>query len=71
MVFKELYQELRSEVPVQERTKSLYIEADSEREVREKLIDGNYDINVEFIQALDEVRLEFEKQSDNFALENV
>jgi DNA-dependent RNA polymerase auxiliary subunit epsilon len=71
MIFKVLYQELPNEVPVRERTKSLYIEADSEREVRQKLVNGNYGINVEFIQALDEVHLEFEKQSDNFVLENV
>ncbi len=29
MIFKVLYQELEDEVPVRERTKSLYIEAES------------------------------------------
>lgn len=71
MIFKILYQELPNEVPVRERTKSLYVEADSEREVRQKLVDGNYKINVEFIQALDETHLAFEKQSENFILEKV
>lgn len=34
MIFKVLYQEVPDEVPVRERTKSLYIEAESVREVR-------------------------------------
>ncbi|HLR40500.1 MAG TPA: DNA-directed RNA polymerase subunit epsilon [Virgibacillus sp.] len=71
MIFKVLYQALPNEVPVRERTKSLYMEAESVREVRQKLIDRDYNINVEFIQALDEVHLAFEKQSEDFVLENV
>lgn len=71
MIFKILYQELPDEVPVRERTKSMYVEANSEREVRQKLVDRKYNINVEFIQALDEAHLNFEKQSQNFTVENV
>ena len=69
MIYKVLYQELADEAPVRERTQSLYIEADSVREVREKLQDRNY--NVEYIQELDEAHLEYEKQSDNFKVENI
>lgn len=64
MFYKVLYQELPYEVPVRERTKSLYFEADSERIVRKKLSDRN--INIEFIQQLDDAHLDYEKQSDNF-----
>lgn len=69
MIYKVLYQELASEVPVREQTRSLYIEADSVREVRQKLNDRNY--NIEYIQELDEAHLNYEKQSENFKLENV
>ncbi|WP_106497769.1 DNA-dependent RNA polymerase subunit epsilon [Lentibacillus sp. Marseille-P4043] len=69
MIFKVLYQENPSEIPVRERTKSLYIEAETEREVRDKLIDRK--LNIEFIQALDDAHLEYEKQSDLFKVETV
>jgi len=69
MIYKVLYQESSDIAPVRERTKSLYLEAESEREVRQKL--SNRNINVEFIQALDDVHLEYEKKSENFAIESV
>lgn len=69
MIFKVLYQDLPNEAPVRERTKSLYVEADSKREVRKKLFDKSF--NIEFIQALDEAHLSYEKQSDHYKLENV
>jgi len=69
MIFKVLYQDLPNEVPVRERTKSLYIKASSVRDVRKKLIDRNY--NIEYIQALDEAHLNHEKQSTTFMMEKV
>jgi len=69
MIFKVLYQDLQNEAPVRERTKSIYVEADSIREVREKLSDRNY--NIEFIQELDKAHLTYEKQAENFIVENV
>lgn len=69
MIFKVLYQESIDLAPVRERTKSLYVEAESEREVRQKL--SNRNINIEFIQILDEVHLEYEKQSEAFEIESV
>jgi len=69
MIFKVFFQEIKTEVPVRERTKTIYVEAESEREVRKKLADRNY--NIEFIQKLDEAHLENEKHSENFVLENV
>ncbi|SET29068.1 DNA-dependent RNA polymerase auxiliary subunit epsilon [Oceanobacillus limi] len=69
MIFKVLYQESAYQVPVRERTKSLYIEAESKEEVRKKLSDRNY--NIEFIQVLDEAHLEYEKQSETFTTESV
>ncbi|WP_028782616.1 DNA-dependent RNA polymerase subunit epsilon [Thalassobacillus devorans] len=69
MVYKVLYQELPDEVPVRERTKAMYVEAETERRVREQLSDRG--INIEFIQELDEEHLNYEQQTkDNFEVEN-
>lgn len=69
MIFKVLYQDLSTEVPVRERTKTLYIKADSVKDVRRKLIGRNH--NIEFIQVLNDAHLEYEKQSESFILEKV
>ncbi len=69
MIFKVLYQESPEEYPVRERTKSLFVEAESQREVRKKIVD--YTINVEFIQPLHEEHLKYEQQSDEFKVEEV
>lgn len=67
MIFKVFYQDSIMEAPVRERTNSLYIEADSERDVRKKLEERDY--NIEFIQALSDEFLEYEKQSEQFEVE--
>ncbi|MCA1023435.1 DUF1447 family protein [Halobacillus litoralis] len=67
MIFKVLYQELDTEVPVRERTDSMYLEAETERQVREKL--KNAGLNIEYIQVLDEDHLAYEQQSEDFKLE--
>ena len=69
MIFKVLYQENPDIASVRERTKSLYVEAESVREVREKLADRN--INIEFIQPLSDVHLAYEKKSEDFQVESV
>ncbi|CQR47839.1 hypothetical protein BN1058_02170 [Paraliobacillus sp. PM-2] len=68
MIFKVLYQTIPNEIPVRERTTSLYYEADSERQVRKELAAKN--VNIEFIQPLDGAHLAYEKQSENFKVEN-
>lgn len=69
MIYKVYYQENANEIPVRENTKSLYLEATSEREVREKLKDRNY--NIEFIQLLEGNYLKYEQASPNFVLEEI
>ena len=69
MIYKILYQESAEEVPVRERTKSLYLKANSIREARKILED--YPYNIEYIKELDEAHLQFEKKSESFTLENV
>lgn len=66
MIFKVFYQENANEVPVREKTKTLYMEAQSERDVRQKLKERNF--NIEYIQPLEGAHLEYEKQSPNFSV---
>ena len=51
-----------------QNTKTVYVEANSDREVRAYLQDRNY--NIELIQLLEGNYLEYEKNSPNFRLEN-
>lgn len=67
MIFKVYYQENELEIPVREKTKTLYIEADSVRAVRHILKDRP--INIEYVQLIEGPYLEYEKQSANFALQ--
>ena len=68
MIYKVYYQENKFEIPVRENTKSVYVEASSEREVRAYLKDRNY--NIEFVQLLEGNYLEYEKNSPDFKVEN-
>lgn len=68
MIYKVYYQENVNEIPVRENTKTLYLEASSEREVRRYLKDRNY--NIELVQLLEGNYLEYEQASPNFRLEN-
>lgn len=69
MIFKVYYQDSKTEMPVRENTKVLFVEAGSELEVRRHLKDRQ--INIEFIQLLEGPYLEYEKNSPNFKLETV
>ncbi|MBO8176348.1 DNA-dependent RNA polymerase subunit epsilon [Aeribacillus pallidus] len=64
MIFKVYYQENLDLAPVRENTKVLFIEAESEREVRQKL--RSKPINIEYIQLLEGAYLEYEKQREDF-----
>lgn len=64
-MYKVFYQSNRTEVPVRERTKVLYMDAASVTEVRQKLQDKPY--NIEFIQKISGPFLEYEKESIAFA----
>lgn len=68
MIYKVYYQENKFETPVRENTKTLYLEASSEREVRAYLKDRNY--NIELVQLLEGNYLAYEQESPNFHVEN-
>lgn len=67
MIYKVYYQENMLQVPVRENTKSMYVEADSEKSVRQMLKERN--INIEYIQLLEGKHLEYEQASPYFELE--
>ncbi|TDL35193.1 DUF1447 family protein [Jeotgalibacillus sp. S-D1] len=69
MIFKVYFQESATEVPVREKTKTLYLEADSEMDVRLKLKDRNY--NIELVQKLEGKYLEYEQNHENYRLESL
>ncbi|KAF1680983.1 DNA-directed RNA polymerase subunit epsilon [Bacillus mexicanus] len=64
MIYKVFYQKKAEEVPVREKTDSLFIEGASERDVRTKLKEKKF--NIEFITPVDGAYLEYEQQSENF-----
>ncbi|MDQ0177001.1 DNA-dependent RNA polymerase subunit epsilon [Bacillus chungangensis] len=64
MIYKVYYQESEKQVPVRENTKALYLKADSEREVRQKLKDRS--IHIELIQELHGQYLSYEEKQENF-----
>ena len=64
MIFKVYFQDKITEVPVRERTNTLYLNAASEEEVRTKLKDRPY--NIEFVTPIDGAYLAYEEQSENF-----
>ena len=68
MTFKVYYQPSKKSNPKRENTHVMYFEAKDEVEARH-LVETHFpENNVEFIEALDEATLEYEKQSVNFKL---
>jgi DNA-dependent RNA polymerase auxiliary subunit epsilon len=63
MIFKVYYQQDASQVAVRENTKTMYVEAESEREVRLAIKDEPF--NVEYVQAVTGAYLEYEQAHNN------
>ncbi|CRK80651.1 DNA-dependent RNA polymerase subunit epsilon [Neobacillus massiliamazoniensis] len=64
MIYKVYYQESIKEVPVREKTKSLYLTGESERDVRSKLADRGY--NIEYVQPVKGAYLQYEQQNEDY-----
>ncbi|MDQ0217254.1 DUF1447 family protein [Peribacillus cavernae] len=62
MIFKVYYQGDASEVPVREHTKTMYIEGETERDVRLKI--KHEPFNIEYIQPVKGAFLEYEKKQN-------
>ncbi|EGQ27103.1 hypothetical protein HMPREF9372_0790 [Sporosarcina newyorkensis 2681] len=69
MIFKVYYHENVHQVPVRENTQSLYVEAETEKAVRDQLQDRQ--IMIEYIQKLEGEHLEYEQASPHFQVEQV
>ncbi|MFC7372007.1 DNA-dependent RNA polymerase subunit epsilon [Fictibacillus iocasae] len=69
MIYKVFFQIHANEVPVRENTKTIYVEAGSIAEVRNKLKDRSY--NIEFIQEIKGEFLDYEQSFESYVLENV
>ncbi len=68
-IYKVFYQDDRAEVIVRENTQTIYVEGNSEEEVRKYLKDRNY--NIEFITKLEGAHLEYEQKSEHFEVEHI
>ncbi|WP_453997251.1 DNA-dependent RNA polymerase subunit epsilon [Bacillus nitroreducens] len=64
MIFKIYYQDDANEVPVRENTRTMYVEAESQVEVRKKLMERK--INIEYIQKVEGPYLEYEKLDEDY-----
>ena len=64
MIFKVYYQESLKQVPVREKTKTLFIEGESVRDVRSKIADRGF--NVEFVQEVTGAHLNYELQNEDY-----
>ncbi|NRD78713.1 DNA-dependent RNA polymerase auxiliary subunit epsilon family protein [Bacillus sp. BRMEA1] len=64
MIFKVYFQESIKEVPVREKTKTVFIEAESLRDVLSRIADRGY--NIEFVQEVKGAYLEYEQQNEDF-----
>ncbi|MBB6443679.1 DNA-dependent RNA polymerase subunit epsilon [Bacillus benzoevorans] len=64
MIYKVYYQEFKTQVPVRENTKSIYVDGESVRDIRRKLSERPY--NIEFITPLEGASLEYEQLNEDF-----
>lgn len=64
MIFKVFFQESKNQVPVREKTKTIYVKGETVREIRQKLKD--YPYNIEYVGPIDGAFLEYEKQNEDF-----
>ncbi|MGO4929069.1 DNA-directed RNA polymerase subunit epsilon [Fundicoccus sp. Sow4_D5] len=63
MIFKVIYQESKLQIPNREKTKSMFLEADSLIEAREKLA-NNTPYNIELVQEVSGAHLEYERENN-------
>lgn len=68
-VFKVFFQKTKEEVIVREHTQTIYVEGQTEEQVRRYLKDRNF--NIEFITKLEGAHLEYEQQSEDYKVEHI
>lgn len=68
-MYKVYFQEDKYEVPVREKTKTVFLQANSEREARQLLKDRQ--INIEYVQRVEGPYYEYEKQQEYFKITEI
>lgn len=68
-VFKVFFQKTKEEVIVREHTQTIYVEGQTEEQVRRYLKDRNF--NIEFITKLEGAHLEYEQKSPDYQVEHI
>ena len=63
MIFKVIYQESKLQIPNRDKTKAMFLEADSLIEAREKLA-NNTPYNIELVQEVSGAHLEYERENN-------
>lgn len=66
MIYKVYYQESAVEAPVREKTQTIYVKAESVRDVRNKLKERPY--NIEFVTLVEEAYLDYEESNEDFTV---
>ncbi|MFC0558777.1 DNA-dependent RNA polymerase subunit epsilon [Halalkalibacter alkalisediminis] len=69
MIFKVYFQKNFNQVPVREFTESIYVEGESEADVRKKLAPRNY--NIEFVTPISGEHLEYEQAKESYSVETL
>jgi DNA-dependent RNA polymerase auxiliary subunit epsilon len=64
MIFKVYFQESIKQAPVREKTKTLYFEAESAKDVRKSLALKSF--NVEYVESVTGAYLEYEQKNEDF-----
>lgn len=63
MIFKVIYQESKNQIPNREKTQSMFLQAESIIEAREKLA-NNTPYNIELVQEISGAHLEYEQENN-------
>ena len=63
MIFKVIYQESKNQIPNREKTQSMFLEAESIIEAREKLA-NNTPYTIELVQEISGAHLEYEQENN-------
>ncbi|MFS0782467.1 DNA-dependent RNA polymerase subunit epsilon [Bacillus sp. 1P06AnD] len=64
MIYKVYYQDTMLEIPVREKTKTMFVQSESVLKVRRSLKDKN--LNIEYIGPVEGAYLEYEKQNEDY-----
>ena len=73
MIYKVFYQETKDRNPRRETTQALYLDIDAKDELQgrikaRKLVEEKTSYNIEFVELLSDMHLNYEKESGSFSI---